>query len=269
MRNQENILNSESKSEIIDSLEELPKDKLIDLISDQIDKDQEDKRIKIDKKIGGDNEENYRLLESDTTDNSVENEILLDSEDYTDLSDENFSISEHDQIFNIFDNEKSKFYLLLNIVKTEDISNLVLIRYEPVSEKLINDISENVDCVKIICAGFNQQIPRNRENVEIFTSRNPNDIRRQGIITTNIADDLSGDTIITYDSLDKLLEYTSLENGFKFIYTLIKQTTKFNSKFILSTKKSNISEQNIRTLKPLFDCSLELNDRNLSIVSDF
>lgn len=251
-----NILPSKN-SDISGSLEDLPKDRIIELLTEQIEKtNSKDKELLLESEIEKQKKKEIAF------ESEVENKNKISSDNS--LLSDNIDIEDHAKILSIFNNDMNLRYTLVeDIIKNDDILNLIIVRYKPISEDLLEQLNENIKNIKIIAVGYNQNIPNNMNNIEVINIRNGGDIKRTGILATNTIDDLDGKTILVYDSLDELLNYTSLKNSFKFIHTFTAQISRLNSRFMLCVDKNEMDEKDIGTFSSVFECVLEINDESI------
>lgn len=147
--------------------------------------------------------------------------------------------------------------------QTGQIGNVLLIRYRSMPQDRLQSIVENADNVSIITIGCSQPVPPGlEETVEIMEISDPNDVRRLGILATDVVSnwaDSTGGKNVSIEPLDILFNYKSVEGVFRFLHILIGKFSTHGAVTQVYIDPSAIGEKSSNTIKPLFDHTITID----------
>ena len=148
---------------------------------------------------------------------------------------------------------------------TTDVTprNVLLVQYREIDREELIQISDWASQTKVIAVGYSQPIPDAvSDTVEVITINNPNAITRLGIVISGTVDSWQSaeyETVVCYDSLNVLLEYTDTQRTFRFLHVLLGTLRKRNTISHFHVDPMAADVQQVNTLTPLFDSILSID----------
>ena len=141
--------------------------------------------------------------------------------------------------------------------------DVLLIRYRRMDPRRLERIANAAHRTKLITVGYSQSVPDSaREEVEVASVHNPNDITRLGILVSGTVEDWRSDDteiVLCYDSVNVLLEYKDVQNTFRFLHVFLGTLQESDVISHFHADPLSGDPQEINTLKPLFDAVITID----------
>ncbi|TKX72482.1 hypothetical protein EXE46_15800 [Halorubrum sp. GN11_10-6_MGM] len=135
--------------------------------------------------------------------------------------------------------------------------DVLLVRYRRMDPEQLEAIASAAHRTKLVAIGYSQSVPEDvRDDVEVASINNPNDITRLGILISGTVESWAADDseiVVCYDSVNILLKYKDVQSAFRFLHVFLGtlQGAGVIAHFHVDPRAGD--PQNINTLKPLFD----------------
>ncbi|MFB6146364.1 MAG: response regulator [Halobacteriaceae archaeon] len=142
--------------------------------------------------------------------------------------------------------------------------NVLLIRYDRMSEKRLERIAFDAESVTVLSVGYSQPVPDGLgDAVEIIEITAPTDVTRLGIVATDVLRDwesMTAGAVVCYDSLNFLLQYKSADEVFRFLHLLLNQLRATGATAHFHLDPAAADSREVATLEPLFDHVVTVDD---------
>ncbi|AHG01251.1 hypothetical protein HALLA_02415 (plasmid) [Halostagnicola larsenii XH-48] len=150
--------------------------------------------------------------------------------------------------------------------------NVVLIRYKRIGESALSEIVARANRTTIISIGYTQPTPSRLESdVEIIRIDSPTDLTRLGIVTTGIVSGWKSQpakSILCFDTVSVLLQYKTVKQVFQFLHILLAKLRSAGVTSYFHLDHTAESQQDVNSLKPIFDNILEVSSDRVDVVSE-
>jgi len=142
--------------------------------------------------------------------------------------------------------------------------NVLLVRYRKADRDRLEEMARSATRIKLLTIGYSQPIPDAiKGQVETVEINNPSDITRLGILVSSAVSDwadVSGETVLCFDSINVLLRYKEVGKAFRFLHILLGTLDSAETISLFHADPHAGDKQDINTIKPLFDEVISLDD---------
>jgi hypothetical protein len=152
---------------------------------------------------------------------------------------------------------------------SEGAPNVLMIRFEKLPERRLEQLSEVAANVKILAIGYSKPRAASEfENIDYAAIRDPGDLTRIGIIITRTIDDWArseGPIAACFESLTMYLQYVGEQQLFQFLHILLSKLRQSDAAAHFHIDPSAHEPHVINTFGHLFDGTITVEDSGVTV----